>query len=139
MEGNLEEITATLEVMPTGIVYEDAPHQLGGNGKEMSSILPLYLANIDQAQPGLIDEGRGLQAVAVALAFHVPAGKAAKFAVDDRCELIESRGVAGAPGLKERAHVIARRCHRASISRARMRHRPMIPISHCLRLLQVEA
>ena len=118
VKGNLEEITATLEVMATGVVYEDAPHQLGGNGKEMSSILPLHLANIDEAYVGLVDEGSGLQAVTVALAFHVPAGEAAKFAVDDRGDLNQSRGVAGGPGLEQGAYVTGPRSHRIRISRA---------------------
>ena len=103
--------------MAAGVIYEDASHQLGGNGKEMSSILPLHLANINQAQVSLIHESSGLQAVAVPLALHVPAGEAAKFAVNNRCELIESRGVAGAPGLEQGADVTGSRSHRTRIPR----------------------
>ena len=139
MKGNLEEITATLEVMATGVIYEDASHQLGGNGKEMSSILPLHLANINQAQVSLIHESSGLQAVAVPLALHVPAGEAVKFAVHDRCELIESRGVAGAPGLEQGAEVTGSRSHRTRIPRGPDATPAMIPIFRGLRLPQVEA
>ena len=64
---------------------------------------------IHQAHVGFIDQGRGLQAVAGALAFHVAARQAVEFVINDRGQPFERALVSVAPGAEQRANVLRSR------------------------------
>src|SRR5688572_14697988 len=67
----------------------------------MRAVLPLNLPDVHQFQVRLIDERRGLQRVAGALAPHLPSRDPSQLRMHDRNEPLESRGIALAPGLKQ--------------------------------------
>ena len=67
----------------------------------MRAVLPPHLADVDQAQVGLVDERRCLKSVAGAFPGHVVAGEAMEFAVNERHQTIECTLIAAAPGQQE--------------------------------------
>jgi hypothetical protein len=60
----------------------------------------------EQAQAGLVDERRGLQGVAFALAAQSTLGERPEFGVDDRRELVACRGVAGVAACEEAGDLV---------------------------------
>ncbi len=80
-----------LYVVATGMIYQDAPHHLGGNGEEMCAILPLHALVVHQTDVGFIYEGSRLERVAGALTLHVVVGQAAKLPIEDRRQALEAR------------------------------------------------
>ena len=57
----------------------------------MRTVLPLHLADVDEPEIRLVDEGCRLKRVAHPLVPHVTAGNAAKLRMDDGNELLERR------------------------------------------------
>ena len=96
---------SAFQVMAARMLHQNAPHQLGRNREEMGAILPLHALIIHQAHVGFIDQGRGLQAVAGALAFHVAARQAVEFVINDGGQPFERALVSVAPGAEQRADV----------------------------------
>ena len=88
------------------MLHKNATHQLRRDGEKMSAILPLHALIIHQAHVGFIDQGRGLEAVAGALPFHVAAREAAKLVINDGGQPRERAMVAVAPGAEELAYVV---------------------------------
>ena len=97
------------------MLNQNAPHQLGRNREKVRAILPLHALVIHQAHVGFIDQGRGLQAVAGALALHVVACQAVEFLIDDGGQPFERALVSVAPGAEQLAYVAPSRltslCH----------------------------
>jgi hypothetical protein len=58
---------------------QDAPHDRRGNGKKVSSILPIDLLRIGQPQVRLIDQRAGLERVPRMLTHHVYVRQPAQF------------------------------------------------------------
>src|SRR5579863_10193243 len=75
----------------------------------MGAILPLHVLIIHQAHVGLIDQSRGLEAVAGALAFHVAACQAVKLVINDGGQPMEGALVSVAPGAEQPAYITRRR------------------------------
>src|SRR5688572_23402201 len=99
VEGDLQSPAAALEGLSLpSMVHHDAAHELRGDRKEMSAILPVRLGFIREGKIGIMDEHGGLQGVAGALLAHVAAGETVQFRLDERDELIERGGVSAAPG-----------------------------------------
>jgi hypothetical protein len=90
--------------MTPRVFHQNAPHQLGRNGKKMSAILPLPTLVIDEPHVGLVYKGCGLPAVTGALATHVAAGEAVEFVINDGGQPVERGSISVAPGSKQPAH-----------------------------------
>jgi hypothetical protein len=93
------------QVVTPRVVHQNAPHQLGRNGEEMGSILPLHSIVIHQAQVGFIHKGRGLEAMSGALLLHVAARQTVELVVNDGGQPVEGALVSVAPGAQERADI----------------------------------
>jgi hypothetical protein len=70
----------------------------------MGPILPLHALVVDQSHVGLVHQGRGLQAVARALASHVASREAPEFVIDDGSQSVERGSISVAPGSEQPAH-----------------------------------
>jgi len=79
------------------VIDQDTPHQVGGNGKEVSAVLPMYVPGINEPQKGLIDQSRRLQGMTAALPTQIAGRLPAQFFVDEWRELIQSPFVAVTP------------------------------------------
>ena len=121
--------TAAFQIVAPRIFHQNAPHQLGRNGEEMGSILPLHALIIHEAHVGFVDQGGSLQAVAGALVFHVAARQAAKLVIDDGGQPVEGALVATAPGAEKRAYVAHSRLTRLCRPLHRLRIIPPRPVS----------
>ena len=62
---------------------QNATHRLGGGTKEMCAILKSRGLTAAQPQPGLVDEGGGLERMAGGFAGHLPRRQTAEFIVND--------------------------------------------------------
>src|ERR1035437_7203573 len=108
-QGDMLHSASAFQVVAPGMLYQNAPHQLGRNREKMGSILPLHALIIHQAHVGFIDQGRGLEAVAGALAFHVAARQAVELVINDGGQPVERALVSVAPGAEKRAYVVRSR------------------------------
>jgi len=86
--------------------------------KNLGAVLPLHVLVVCKTQVCLVHQSGCLEAVAGALAFHVPAGEAVEFLVDDGGEKVEGTLIASAPGAEERTYGVAA---------TSIRHRAIIP------------
>jgi len=68
------------------VIDQDASHQPRRHREEVTAVLPLHAAEIDEAKVGLVHKGRRLHRVPRALAAHVSAGELAQFRMHDRHE-----------------------------------------------------
>jgi hypothetical protein len=57
------------------MIDQDAPHQLGRQGKKVRAIFPVHAVLIDQTQVGLVDQSARLQGVAGIFLPHVMMGQ----------------------------------------------------------------
>src|ERR1022692_785897 len=87
------------------MLYQNPPHQLARNRKEMGAALPLHALVIHQSHVGFIHQGRSLQAVAGALVFHVVLRQSVQLFVDDGSQPVEGTLVSVTPGAEERADI----------------------------------
>ena len=87
----------------------------------MRPILPLHPLVVDQADVGLVDQRRGLEAVISSLAPHVPVGEPTEFGVHDGRQRVERALVAVAPGAEQGTDVAMKRGHQCSHSRGIVR------------------
>ena len=81
------------------MIDEDAPHRAGGDGEEVTTVLPGHVG-LGEAQEGFVDERGRLQRVRRPLAAHVAARQAVQLRVDERRQLGEGVVVAAAPALQ---------------------------------------
>ena len=72
----------------------------------MGPVLPLHPVVVHQSHIGFIDQRGRLEAVAVALASHVPVRQAMELRIDDRRQLVEGELVSVAPGTEELADIV---------------------------------
>jgi hypothetical protein len=82
-------------------VNQDLAHQLGGDGEEVSAVLPWDSGCIDELKVGLVDQRAGLQNVAGFFSQHVEVRQAVQLTVDKRDEFIKGRPFTAAPGMKQ--------------------------------------
>ena len=111
VERDMLGVRAALHVAAPRMVDEDAAHRLGRDGEEMGAVLPVHALVIDQPHVGFVDQRRGLQAVAGALALHVVARQAVELVVHDRCQLGERALVPVAPRTEKRTDVAREPVH----------------------------
>src|SRR5271165_5950931 len=105
VQGNMLHAASPFQVLAPCVLNQNAPHQLGRNGKKVRAILPLHALVIHQAHVSLIDQGRGLQHVSGTLALHVVACQAVKFLINDGGQPFERALVSVAPGAEQLAYV----------------------------------
>ena len=91
-------------VAAAGMVHQDAPHHLRGDGEELAPVLPGGRALAEQAEVGLVHEGRGLQRVARPLATQAVRRPPPQLLVDQRKEAVAGGDVPLAPGLQQLRH-----------------------------------
>jgi len=91
-----------------GMIDEDAAHEGGGEGEEVGAALPIDAVVADEFEPGLVDEGGGLEGVAGSFVLKVVSGEAAEFVVGEGSEFVESGGFAGAPSEEQLGELIVR-------------------------------
>jgi hypothetical protein len=60
-----------MEPSGAGGIDQHTPHDPGGHREEVLSVLPLDALDVDEAQIGLVNEGRWLKRVPTAFAAHV--------------------------------------------------------------------
>jgi hypothetical protein len=75
----------------------------------MSTALPVETPEIDETQIGLVDEGRRLEGVIAPLAGEMGSGHPVQLVVDERQELVQSRGISSPPIEEELAYTIVHR------------------------------
>ena len=91
--------------MTTGVIDQDAAHDLRRDTKEMRSILPVDLALVDEPEVHLMNKGRRLQGVVGPLLPKLARGHAAELRIDEWQQLVERRPVAATPIAEQRCDV----------------------------------
>ena len=74
----------------------------------MRAVFPRDVADIDEAQIRLMDEGRGLQRVARPFIAHLAARQPPQLVMNDGDELLERGQISAAPGEQEPRHRVIR-------------------------------
>jgi hypothetical protein len=101
---------------PPRVVDQNVAHQLRGHGEEVSTILPTNTLRARKANIGLVNQRRGLERVALALALHVAMRDASYLVVDQRGQAIEGRTVSLPPFDQQARQIIrGKRIHPAQI------------------------
>ena len=83
--------------MTTGVIDQDAAHDVRGDTKEMRPILPIHLPLIDEPDEHFVDERRRLEGVVSPFASQLTGCDATEFGVDEWQQLIERTPVAATP------------------------------------------
>src|SRR5271165_5993152 len=105
IQGDMLHAASPFQVLAPCMFDQNAPHQLGRDGKKVRPILPLHALVVHQAHIGLIDQGCSLQQVSRTLALHVMACQAVEFLIDDRGQPFQRALVSVAPGSEQLADV----------------------------------
>ena len=87
-----------------GVVDQHRAHHAGRHAEELRPRGPRAVLGIDQAQPGLVDQGGRLQRVRRPLAVHEAAGEPVQLGVEDRVELFTRGGLATGQPVQEHGH-----------------------------------
>ena len=90
-------------------VDEDAAHHLRGHAEEVRAVLPAHLRLVDEPEVRLVDEGRGLEGVADALAPQVAGGEPPQLRVDERQQVFEGRALAFGEAQEQPCYFMLRR------------------------------
>src|SRR5271165_2125688 len=125
VQGDMLHAASPFWVLAPCMLNQNAPHQLGRNGKKVCAILPLHALVIHQAHVGLIDQGRGLQHETGTLALHVVARQTVEFLINDGGQPFERALVPVAPGAEQLAYVAPSRL--ASLCRLLHSYERIVP------------
>jgi len=79
------------------MIHKNPPHQLCGDAVKLRPILPAGVALVDQFQISLINQGGGLQRVALSFPAQIVPGESPQLAVNQGHQLIERLLVALPP------------------------------------------
>jgi hypothetical protein len=82
----------------SGAVNENPPHRFSRRGKKMRPVLESRRLDADEPQPGLVNQGSGLERVSRRFIDHLARGEPAQFFVDQRQQLVGSFGIAAFNG-----------------------------------------
>src|SRR5262245_18385527 len=82
--------TALLAAARDGVIDQDAAHRLRGNRQVMRSIAPLNPIQLAQLDPGLVDESRGAQRMAVALVAQLAGSDSTELVIPERNPIFHS-------------------------------------------------
>jgi hypothetical protein len=101
LQGEVEQATTSLLVTAgASKVDQNAAHQLGGHGKKMRPILPIYLSAVYEPQVHLVYERGSLESVARSLPGHIALRYPVQLVIDKRREFFQSFLITGGPSLK---------------------------------------
>jgi len=102
IESDVLEASAALvrQVRSRGI-YENPPHDLRRDGKEVGAIFPSHSLNIRKTKISLVYQGARLEGLSGLLPAHVSVRDVVQFGVNQRGQLIERLPVAVAPGAQK--------------------------------------
>src|SRR5262245_10674272 len=93
--------------LAAGVLDQDAMHGLGSSGQEVTAAVPpLGLVATDEPEIGFVHQGRRLERLPWFLPGEPLSGDLAKFAIDERQELLRGPWVAVLDGREEAGHVI---------------------------------
>ena len=82
---HLDRIAAMAKgLAPTGVVNKNTPHRFGRRGKEMSLVVPIGLVVAAQAEPGFVDQRRGLEGLAGSFSRHLLRSQSAQLVIYQR-------------------------------------------------------
>jgi hypothetical protein len=84
-----------------GAFDEDAAHGFGGSPEKVGAVLPGLLVGGDEAKPGFVNEGSGLERVAGGFVGHAMDGEFAQFFVNEREQFVRSFAVATFDSLED--------------------------------------
>lgn len=87
------------------VIHKDATHHVCSYSEELSAILPVSSALIDEAEIRLVNQRGRLKGMAVRFPAHCVRGDTAQLVVYERYELIRRSTVALTPRLEERSDV----------------------------------
>jgi hypothetical protein len=114
------------------VIYQDAPHHLGRDPKELSAVLPIRAVLIDQTQVRLVKERRRLERMARAFASKVGGRPPAQLLIHEGHELVTRGHLARAPRMQEGRDIAglhhqrpATSCDRLGAASRRVSGRPM--------------
>jgi hypothetical protein len=104
------------------MIDQDPPHELCGKSYELRTTLPGHIPLIDEAQVGLVNQGRALQRVVRALSTQLPVCKPAQLCINQRHQLAEGTLIARGPveeelsdpAIGEFVHIVAQPADRAT-------------------------
>jgi hypothetical protein len=88
------------------LVHEDAAHRAGGQAEEVGPVLDPGAPLVDQAQVGLVDEGRRGDQAARPLPPELAVRQAVERLVDERHQLVERLPAPLAPGDEQSGDVL---------------------------------
>ncbi len=88
------------------MVYQDVPHEPGGNGKEMGSISPGNLASRGKREKGFMDQGGGLEGVVTPFIPHQAVGKPMELPVDGGKQLFQGMKITLVPPAQEGSDIL---------------------------------
>ena len=94
--------------MTTGVIDQDATHDVRGDTKEVRPILPVNLPLIDKPDKHLVHKSRRLQGVIGPLAPELADRNAPELRIDEWQQLVECSPVAATP-IEEQCRNVARR------------------------------
>jgi hypothetical protein len=106
----------------TGVIDQDAAHDLRGDTKEMRPILPVDLPLVDEPDKHLVHKRRRLQGVAGPLAPKLAGRHAPELRIDEWQQLVERSPVAATP-IAEQCRDVSRRDHRTLLNKLDRRPR----------------
>src|SRR5262245_9496043 len=89
--------TPLLIVLRTGVVYQDVAHHTSAHREEMCMVFPRYDLPVDQADVGLVDESRRLEAMSDVFSSHAAARDPMELLIDERDQSLEGGFVALSP------------------------------------------
>ena len=92
------------------MVDENPAHHAGGDGEQMHAVLPGDV-RVDQAELGLVNQGRGRQGMAAVLILDGVSREFVELLIDDRDQGLERGLVPGAPGAEEFSDGLGRFLH----------------------------
>src|SRR5580698_3029532 len=77
------------------------PHNLSRYGKEMGTVLPVHIGDVDQLEVGFVNQGSCLDGASRPLILHEAPCNAAKFVVNPGGQLLQSALIAARPSAKK--------------------------------------
>src|SRR5205085_11063314 len=90
---------------PACALDEDTAHGLSGDGKEVRAVARTHPRVVDEPEIRLVDERRGLESIAGALAPHLSVCQASQFLIDQGHQVIKRGLVAIAPCVEQSGYL----------------------------------
>jgi hypothetical protein len=86
IQGNWEARAAFLGTAGTGVIDQHLTHDAGDDAEEVGAIVEIRDGVAEDAEEGLVNEGRGLESYARKITAHMGVGETVKLGIDQREE-----------------------------------------------------